>query len=169
MNIQRKAFTLIELMVTIAIFALVASMSYYSLSASFNNGVAQERHSEELFQLQKTLNFLERDITQTSNQKINLDQSGLTILTLQNDQLLTIRYSVNSNQLFRKDITNPSEERILGLLDQISSANIKILDQQNRWKTQWNSNNPGSAKAIEIQLNHPYWGNLIKLVMLDDE
>jgi len=168
MSIQRKAFTLIELMVTIAIFALIASMSYYSLSASFNNGVAQERHSEELFQLQKTLNFLERDITQTSNQQIVLDQSGLTIVTLQNDQLLAIKYSVNSNQLFRKDITNPSEQRVLGLLDQISSANIKILDQQSRWQSEWNRGSVGPAKAIEIQLSHPYWGNLIKLVMLDE-
>jgi len=168
MSIQRKAFTLIELMVTIAIFALIASMSYYSLSASFNNGVAQERHSEELFQLQKTLNFLERDITQTSNQQIVLDQSGLTIVTLQNDQLLAIKYSVNSNQLFRKDITNPSEQRVLGLLDQISSAKIKILDQQSRWQSEWNRGSVGPAKAIEIQLSHPYWGNLIKLVMLDE-
>ena len=168
MSIQRKAFTLIELMVTIAIFALIASMSYYSLSASFNNGVAQESHSEELFQLQKTLNFLERDITQTSNQQIVLDQSGLTIVTLQNDQLLAIKYSVNSNQLFRKDTTNPSEQRVLGLLDQISSANIKILDQQSRWQSEWNRGSVGPAKAIEIQLSHPYWGNLIKLVMLDE-
>ena len=168
MSIQRKAFTLIELMVTIAIFALIASMSYYSLSASFNNGVAQESHSEELFQLQKTLNFLERDITQTSSQQIDLDQSGLQIVTLQNDQLLTIKYSVNSNQLFRNDITNPSEQRVLGLLDQISSANIKILDQQSRWQSEWNRGSMGPAKAIEIQLNHPYWGNLIKLVMLDE-
>ncbi len=155
-------------MVTIAIFALIASMSYYSLSASFNNGVAQESHSEELFQLQKTLNFLERDITQTSSQQIVLDQSGLQIVTLQNDQLLAIKYSVNSNQLFRKDITNPSEQRVLGLLDQISSANIKILDQQSRWQSEWNKGSMGPAKAIEIQLNHPYWGNLIKLVMLDE-
>ena len=155
-------------MVTIAIFALIASMSYYSLSASFNNGVVQESHSEELFQLQKTLNFLERDITQTSSQQIDLDQSGLQIVTLQNDQLLTIKYSVNSNQLFRKDITNPSEQRVLGLLDQISSANIKILDQQSRWQSEWNRGSMGPAKAIEIQLNHPYWGNLIKLVMLDE-
>jgi general secretion pathway protein J len=168
MSIQRKAFTLIELMVTIAIFALIASMSYYSLSASFNNGVVQESHSEELFQLQKTLNFLERDITQTSSQQIVLDQSGLQIVTLQNDQLLAIKYSVNSNQLFRKDITNPSEQRVLGLLDQISSANIKILDQQSRWQSEWNRGSMGPAKAIEIQLSHPYWGNLIKLVMLDE-
>jgi hypothetical protein len=90
-------------------------------------------------------------------------------VTLQNDQLLTIRYSVNSNQLFRKDITNPSEQRVLGLLDQISSANIKILDLQNRWQSEWNRGSVGPAKAIEIQLDHPYWGNLIKLVMLDDE
>ena len=100
MSIQRKAFTLIELLVTMAIFSLIAAISYYSLSTSFQNEVVQDRHSGQLFQLQKTLNFIERDITQTSNQNITLDSSGLTLVTLQNDQLLSIHYSITSNQLF---------------------------------------------------------------------
>ena len=167
MNIQRKAFTLIELMVTIAIFALVASMSYYSLSASFNNGVAQERHSGELFQLQKTLNFLERDITQISNQNITLNNSGLTLITLQNDELLTIQYSVNSNQLLRKDISSISEPITLELLNQISTPIIRVLDQENQWQINWNFSENISARAIEIKFKHPFWGDLTKLVMID--
>jgi prepilin-type N-terminal cleavage/methylation domain-containing protein len=168
MSIQRKGFTLIELMVTIAIFSLIASISYYALSASFQNKSVQNKHSSELFQLQKTLNFLERDITQTSNQKITLDSSGLTLSTLQNDQLLTIQYSVSSNQLFRKDITNFSKPIILGLLDQINTAKIRILDHQNQWQIKWNFNENKSAKAIEIKFKHPFWGDLIKLVMINE-
>ena len=61
MSKQRTAFTLIELMVAIAIFSSIASISYYALSASFQSKSVQNRHSSELFQLQKTLNFLERD------------------------------------------------------------------------------------------------------------
>ena len=107
-------------MVTISIFSLIASISYFTLSASFKNNEVQNNHSEDLFILQKTLSFLERDITQTSNQNITLDGNGLTLFTLQNDELLIINYSVISNQLFRKDITNPTEPIILELLDKIN-------------------------------------------------
>ena len=167
MSIQRKAFTLIELMVAIAIFSLIASISYYSLSASFKNKSVQDSHSSQLLQLQKTINFLERDITQISNQNITLDNSGLTLITLQNDELLTIQYSVNSNQLLRKDMSSISEPIILELLNQISTPIIKILDQENQWQINWNSSKNSSAKAIEIKFKHPFWGDLTKLVLID--
>ena len=134
MSNQRKAFTLIELMVTISIFALIASISYFTLSTSFKNNEVQNTHSEGLFILQKTLNFLERDITQTSNQNITLDGNGLTLFSLQNDELLVINYSVISNQLLRKDITNPSEPITLELLDKINMSTIRLLDHQNQWQ-----------------------------------
>jgi prepilin-type N-terminal cleavage/methylation domain-containing protein len=168
MSIQRKAFTLIELMVSIAIFSLIASISYYSLSASFKSNEIQGRHSKELFQLQKTLNFLERDITQVSNQNITLDASGLTLVTFQNEELLIIQYSINSGQILRKDVTKPSESITLELLDQINTLTINVLDHQNQWQANWVGSEVNSAKAIEIKFKHPFWGNLIKLVMLDE-
>ena len=167
MSIQRKAFTLIELMVTIAIFSLIASMSYYSLSASFKNKSVQDSHSSQLLQLQKTLNFLERDITQISNQNITLDNSGLTLVTLQNDELLTIQYSVSSNQLLRKDISSIAEPITLELLNQISTPTIRVLDQENQWQINWNLSENRSARAIEIKFKHPFWGDLTKLVLID--
>jgi len=167
MSMQRKAFTLIELMVAIAIFSLIASISYYSLSASFKNKSVQDSHSSQLFQLQKTLNFLERDVTQLSNQNIKLDNSGLTLVTLQNDKLLTIQYSVNSNQLLRKDISSISEPITLVLLNQINTPIIRVLDQENQWQINWNSSKNNLARAIEIKFKHPFWGDLTKLVMID--
>jgi|TARA_B100000586_G_scaffold157496_1_gene114613 general secretion pathway protein J len=169
MSIQRKSFTLIELLVTMAIFSVITVISYHALSASARNETVQGMHSEQLFQLQKTLNYLERDITQTSNQNINLSSSGLTIDTLQNDQLLTINYAISSNQLFRQDITNSSESKTLALLDNVKKATITILDDQNQWQMKWRKNDNNRAKAIEIKFSHPYWGNLNKLVMIDDD
>ncbi len=168
MSSPRKAFTLIELMVTISIFSLIASISYFTLSASFKNNEVQNNHSEDLFILQKTLSFLERDITQTSNQNITLDGNGLTLFTLQNDELLVINYSVISNQLLRKDITNPSEPITLELLDKINMSTIRLLDHQNQWQIVWAQNLKKPVKAIEIKFKHPFWGDLTKLVLLDE-
>ena len=169
MSIQRKSFTLIELLVTMAIFSVITVISYHALNASARNETVQGMHSEQLFQLQKTLNYLERDITQASNQNINLSSSGLTIDTLQNDQLLTINYTIISNQLFRQDITNNSESKTLALLDNVKKATITILDDQNQWQMKWRKNDNNRAKAIEIEFSHPYWGTLNKLVMIDDD
>ena len=169
MSTQRKAFTLIELLVAMAIFSVISVISYYSLSASFRNEIAQGQHSEQLFQLQKTLNYLERDITQTSNQNIILNNSGLTISTLQNDQLLTINYTISANQLFRQDTTQANESNTLALLSDVKKATIRILDNKNQWQQKWRKNNDNRAKAIEIKFNHPYWGDLTKLVMIDDD
>ena len=155
-------------MVTISIFALIASISYFTLSTSFKNNEVQNTHSEDLFILQKTLNFLERDITQTSNQNITLDDSGLTMTTFQNDELLIIQYSVDLDQLVRKDVTNPSEPITLDLLDKINTPTVRILDHQNQWQSNWTVDNSSSAKVIEIKFKHPFWGELIKLVMLDE-
>ena len=89
---MRKAFTLIELIVAIAIFSLIAMISYSLLNTSFKNKEVQDRHSMELFKLQNTLNFLERDISQTSNQQLILDDRLLTLFSFQNDDLLKIQY-----------------------------------------------------------------------------
>ena len=168
MNNHRKAFTLIELLITMAIFSIIAVVSYNSLSASFKNEVAHNKHSEQLFQLQKTLNFLERDITQSYNQNISLNDSGLTLTTLQNDELLSVNYAINSAQLFRQDVTDISNPKTLLLLENIKKASIAVLDESNQWKQKWRKNSTNKAKAIQIKLNHPNWGEVTKLVVVDD-
>jgi len=168
MNNHRRAFTLIELLITMSIFSIIAVVSYSSLSASFKNEVAQNKHSEQLFQLQKTLNFLERDITQSYNQNISLNDSGLTLTTLQNDELLSVNYAINSAQLFRQDVTDISNPKTLLLLENIKKASIAVLDESNQWKQKWRKNSTNKAKAIQIKLNHPNWGEVTKLVVVDD-
>lgn len=165
---MRKAFTLIELIVAIAIFSLIAMISYSLLNTSFKNKEVQDRHSMELFKLQNTLNFLERDISQTSNQQLILDDRLLTLFSFQNDDLLKIQYSLTSNQLIRKDITDLSEPVILELLDQVNAASIRVLDNQNQWKIEWSQNENNYIRAIEIKFKHPFWGDLTKLILVDD-
>ena len=122
----------------------------------------------ELFKLQNTLNFLERDISQTSNQQLILDDSLLTLYSFQNDDLLKIQYSLTSNQLIRKDITDLSEPVILELLDQVNAASIRVFDNQNQWKIEWSQNDNNLIRAIEIKFKHPFWGDLTKLILVDD-
>ena len=165
---NQKGFTLIELLITMAIFSVIAVISYYSLSSSFKSESIQIKHSEALFELQKTLNYIERDITQISNQNVVLSNSILEFTSLQNEQLFEIKYIFNSGQLRRIDVSNQESQPTLTLIDNISKANIRVLTNKNIWQANWRKTNDAYLKAIEVKFTHPYWGNIIKLVMLDE-
>ncbi|WP_201342010.1 hypothetical protein [Abyssogena phaseoliformis symbiont] len=106
MNTKQTRFTLIELLIIIVIFSIIATLSYSALNTSIKQKNAQKIHHKQLIELQKTLHHLERDITQIYNQVVVLDGSGLSIKSVQNEQLLKLNYSVFGKKLIRKDITN---------------------------------------------------------------
>ena len=73
-----------------------------------------------------------------------------------------------SNQLLRKDITSPSKPVALELLDQVNNLSVRLLDHEGQWLLEMNINENTMIKAIEIKLKHPFWGDLTKLVLIDD-
>ena len=165
---KQHGFTLIELLITMAIFSVIAVISYYALSSSFKSESIQIKHSNKLFELQKTLGYIERDITQISNQNITLNNLELNFSSLQNEQLLRLRYTLNSGQLQRSDITNEGVQPAISLLNDLSKVSIRALTNKNIWIVNWIKKDKAYLKAIEIKFTHPYWGEVIKLVMLDE-
>lgn len=165
---KQQGFTLIELLITMAIFSVIAVISYYSLSSSFKSESIQIKHSESLFELQNTLNYIERDITQISNQNIALNNSVLEFTSLQNEQLFKLKYAFSMNQLHRIDASNQESQPTLILIDNISKVSIRVLTNKNIWQVNWAKTNKAYLKAIEVKFTHPYWGKIIKLVMLDE-
>jgi general secretion pathway protein J len=165
---NQQGFTLIELLITMAIFSVIAVISYYALGNSLKNESIQTKHSEKLFALQKTLSYIERDIAQISNQNITLKNSELLLFSLQNEQLLELKYTINSGQLQRSDITKENPQPIISLLNNLSKFSIRALANNNTWNSTWKKKERAYVKAIEIKFTHSYWGDIIKLVMLDE-
>ena len=165
---KQQGFTLIELLITMAIFSVIAVISYYALSNSFKNELIQTKHSEKLFALQKTLSYIERDITQISNQNIVLINSKLEFNSLQNEQLLKLLYVFQSGQLQRLDITHQNNQPTLVLINNITKTRIRALTNKDIWVTKWIKKDNVYLKAIEIKFTHPHWGDITKLVMLDE-
>jgi prepilin-type N-terminal cleavage/methylation domain-containing protein len=165
---KQQGFTLIELLITMAIFSVIAVISYYALGNSFKNEPIQTKHSESLFALQKTLNYFERDIAQISNQNITLNNSYLSFTSLQNEQLLKLKYVFNSGHLQRLDITKEELQPAIILLNDLNKISIRALTDKNIWTINWVKKDKAYLKAIEIKFTHPYWGNITKLVMIDE-
>lgn len=171
---KQAGFTLIELLITMSLFAVIAILSYTALNTSIKQQNAQQIHHQQLLELQKTLLYIERDITQIHNQTMTLNQQGFTLSSVQNEQLLKLNYSIHQKKLIRKhkiegkNKTNAQNTITLTLIDNISDGKIRILDSSNKWHTKWEVSSKTHPKAVEIKFKHPAWGEITKLVFINE-
>lgn len=66
----RSGFTLLELLVALAIFALLSVMAYAGLSTVLTANQVLDTNMERLSEVQRSITFLSRDIRQTVNRGI---------------------------------------------------------------------------------------------------
>ena len=65
-----RGFTLLELLISLAIFALIAAMAYGGLNQVLKTRDVADRQAGQLADVQRAFNFLERDIEQTVGREI---------------------------------------------------------------------------------------------------
>ncbi|HNP36454.1 MAG TPA: type II secretion system minor pseudopilin GspJ [Woeseiaceae bacterium] len=65
-NTRQPGFTLIEVLVALAIFALMSVMAYQALGQSLDNADLLGKRMDRLESIQRTMNLLGRDITQAA-------------------------------------------------------------------------------------------------------
>jgi len=166
---KQAGFTLIELLVTMILFAVIAVLSYTALNTSIKQQNAQKIHHQQLLELQKTLLYLERDITQVHSQTMTLNAQGFTLSSVQNEQLFKLHYSIHQKKLIRQNKTDAENTTSLTLINNISNGKIRILDSDNKWHTEWGGTGKSYyPRAIEIKFKHPAWGEIKKLVFINE-
>ena len=92
-----RGFTLVELMISLAIFSLMISLAYQSVSVLMDTGRQVEQPQAEFQQLQRALVFVERDLHQ------------LTLLR----PTSTVVYTTDTGQRENNSITRPDEMGVL--------------------------------------------------------
>ncbi len=161
----QAGFTLLELLVALAIFAIIATAAYSGLqNVLFTSGIV-ETEAQRLAQLQTAFLLLERDMEQLANRGIR-DEFGQARPPIEggeinSDALITftragwanplrsnrstlqrLSYQLRESRLVRRywdtlDRGGRSEPRETPLLDKIEQAEIRFLDQQNNWQQDW--------------------------------
>lgn len=75
---KARGFTLIEVLVALSVFAIMATMAYGGLQSVIKSRAGIEKHSIELGRLQKVLNQFNRDIEQIIDRGVR-DQFGTSL------------------------------------------------------------------------------------------
>jgi general secretion pathway protein J len=161
---EQGGFTLLELLVALAVFAIMATAAYSGLQSVLRARVAVEAESQRLTELQMAFHFLERDLAQTLNRGIR-DEYGQLRPGLEGNAvtgalitftragwdnpldrpratLQRLSYRLREGFLVRShwsalDRSGFSQPQDISLLSRVQEIEIRFLDEQNDWRTIW--------------------------------
>ena len=160
-----SGFTLIEVMIAMAIFAILAVLSYTGLQSVITSKTGTEAQLERLQQLQITMLNISSDLQQLSNRDGHDSLRGLLhrLSTQNSDYLLEftrsgwrnpanqprstlqrVAYQLDEDRLVRiywRYVDRADEEDRVDrvLMDNVQSLQLRFLDDENQWQDNWPS------------------------------
>jgi len=169
---RNAGFTLLELLVALSIFALLAAMAYGGLNTVLKARAATDLQAARLTQLQNTFFWLGRDLTQTVNRPVRDEYGDLQPALMGVEMgdyrlaltrggwlnpadrprggLQRVAYGLRDDQLLRvywnvldRAQDSPPQESVL--LDGVERLELRYLDAQKQWSDAWPNAAAGAA------------------------
>ena len=163
----QRGFTLLEVMIAVAIFSLLAMGTYRMLSTVLTTDEVTRQHERDLRELSRAFASLDRDINQTLNRSVR-DAYGDERATLLGElgasdgnaalefsrngwrnplggaraQVQRVRWRLAGEKLERLywtvlDQAVDSQPRVQKVLDGVQSLELRFLDDKGQWQEQW--------------------------------
>jgi general secretion pathway protein J len=173
---RQQGFTLLELLVAMAIFAIIGLAATGGLNAVIDQSLAAKNSLTELNDLQRAMRFLTTDLYQL-HPRIVRDELGrgdepALLANGQDDYLIRfsregwrnpaglprstiqrVQYRLEEETLIREqwpvlDRTLASEPTALELLEGVTELEFEFLDYSDQWQIQWPPVTPGGATEV---------------------
>lgn len=190
----QRGFTLLELLMAIAIFGLVAAMAYGGLNTVLSARERIAAESERLAELETALLMLGRDVSQAVNRPVR-DSLGDTLPSLQGGEALPleltragwanptgrarstlqrITWGVEEEHLVRAgwpvlDRAHDTEPFKTPLLDGVRGFTLEFLAADREWHERWPPPDGAGDEmpiALRIGLDLEAWGTITRLFRL---
>lgn len=157
-------FTLLEMLVAIAVFAIMAAMAYGGLMSVLHTRHDTTAHMERLTQLQTAYMDMERDLQEVTPRPIRdqlgspepalMGGTGAGVVVeatrggyqnpagLRRSTLQRVAYRLQDGRLIRDtwtvlDRAQDSAPQETDLLDDVQSVDIRFMDQHQQWQDTW--------------------------------
>lgn len=162
---KQQGFTLIELIVSISIFAVLSVLAYGSLDYVVNTDAVASERMNRLSALQKTFLLIQADgeqmrprpirdaygtqqpamvtIINEPNRTLDWTRGGRqTWLNTQSSGLMRVGYGIKEQQLVRYQwpVLDQAPDSVAlesTLLKDVKNLDIRFLDEKNTWHNQW--------------------------------
>jgi len=184
-----RGFTLLEILIAMAVFAIMASMAYAGLSAVLDARQGTAKRSESIARLQQTLYLLNEDLTQAVPRSIR-DEFGTDQLafsggngedlliftrsvpdwaqTSARSRLQRISYRIENGSLYRTvwtllDRTQQSQSRRKKLL---SAENVEVRFLGEEWGGSWPAGGGALPKAVEVSFTLAGLGDIRRVFLV---
>lgn len=160
----QRGFTLLELLVALAVFAVIAVAAYSGLRSVLFTQSHVEQEARRLAQVQMAISILGRDVEQTvarsirdeygreqpplaggtaDDELLSLTRTGwANPLGRERARLQRVAYRISDARLIRSywgtlDRSGLSEPQETPLLDEVQEVRLRFMDEQNAWQSEW--------------------------------
>ena len=164
MTRSQQGFTLLELLIAIAIFALLGLATYRMLDSVLSADAVTRAHERQLRELTRALSAFERDLRQVAVRPIrdgfgdpqpalHSDLADATALELTRAgwrnplgqpraELQRVRWQLSGEQWQRRywrvlDRAQDSQPQVQRALDGVTRLSLRYLDKDGQWQTDW--------------------------------
>ncbi len=193
---KRSGFTLVELLVALAVFAAMAAMAWGGLDSIARTRTALAAEQEDLRSLTRALGLLDRDLRVAVARPVRgnygetvpaliggSDRLEFTRLGYANPQtesrsnLQRVVYALDGGTLVRGSYAvldrAPNTRATMSMLrERVTTLRLRYLDERQRWLTTWPAPAtdgpppPALPRAIEIRIEVPSYGEITRTVEL---
>lgn len=172
----QRGFTLLELLIAVAIFAFLALATYRMLSSVLQTDGATRAHEQQLRELVRGMAAFERDVLQAVPRPVRSpfgdeqaallgkDGDGTSLeftragwrnpMGAPRSRLQRVRWELSGEQWQRRywgvlDQAQDSQQQVQAVLDGVTAFKLRYMDRQGQWQSSWPPTDGNERERLE--------------------